>query len=131
MDIKETESNKPKTILQVSPDFFSEYANNAYLQGSAWDLTIVFGQLNQKFEPAVADWFGQVTMPWAQAKILSYILRMHIIAHELQNGKISIPKSVLPQGIPDPTPEEIQRDPMAPEVVKKLQEIHAELVASL
>jgi hypothetical protein len=87
-------------------DFYTDYANNVYLEGSVWDLKLIFGQLDQSSGSAITEQRAAITIPWRQAKILNYLLSIHIRAHELDTGlPIEIPKSAIP---PEPTagPEE-------------------------
>lgn len=82
-------------------DFYTDYANNVYLESSAWDLKLIFGQLDQSTNPVTTEQRAAITIPWSQAKILNYFLGIHIRAHEMDTGaRITIPKNVIP---PEPT----------------------------
>src|SRR5437867_6285025 len=71
------------------------YANNTRFELSAWDLRILFGQLMPGGRGEV-DWHTDVTIPWAQAKLMHLYLGINLGLYELENGKIKIPPGVLP-----------------------------------
>jgi hypothetical protein len=81
------------------------YANNFNFEASVWDLKIIFGQLDQQAGAAVVDWHTAITIPWLQVKLAAYFLRLQALWHEMQNGPINIPASVMPRLLP-PTEEE-------------------------
>jgi hypothetical protein len=116
----------PQNLLQYerTDDFISTYANNAFFEGSAWDLKIIFGQLDQSGAQAVIKQNLAVTIPWAQAKLALYYLRLQIEAIEIQSGKITIRNDLLPPEPPPLTPEEeaIPRSKEIRDLVLKLRE---------
>jgi|SRR6516162_832534 hypothetical protein len=98
---KETSQTPPAGFERVE-DFYTDYANNVFLESSLWDLKLVFGQLDQNTNPPTTEQRAAITIPWRQAKILNYLLSVHIRAHELDAGsRITIPKAIIP---PEPTP---------------------------
>jgi hypothetical protein len=100
-DKKQDSQAPPSGFVRVE-DFYTDYANNIFLEGSVWDLKLIFGQLDQSTSPAMTEQRAAITIPWRQAKILNYLLSVHIRAHELDTGlPISVPKGVIP---PEPTP---------------------------
>ena len=95
-------SQAPPSGFERVEDFYTDYANNVYLEGSVCDLKLIFGQLDQSTSPVTTEQRAAITIPWRQAKILNYLLSIHIRAHELDTGSsITIPKSIIP---PEPTP---------------------------
>jgi hypothetical protein len=76
----------------------SEYANNALLEPSVWDIKIYFGQWYQSKNGEV-DWHTAVTMPWAQAKLLAHYLSVNIAVYEKMHGKVKVPASLLPKTV--------------------------------
>lgn len=112
-----------------SPDTFeleSIYANNSRFEPSVWDLRILFGQLEQHTGTSVVDWHTAVTVPWSQAKILCYYLRLNLAFHE-QNGPIPMsPRVTPPKPIP-PTAEELKNDPHGMAFYELVKKIHAEM----
>jgi hypothetical protein len=92
-------------------EFYTAYANNILLEGSVWDMKLIFGQLDQRTEPPRVEQYGSLTIPWSQAKIFAYLLCIHLAGYELVNGKIAIPNSIMPPEPPVPTEEGKQKDP--------------------
>lgn len=84
-------------------DVVPVYANNVKFEMSAWDLRILFGQLMSSTEgKGNVDWHTDVTLPWAQAKLMHLYLGMNLMLYERENGRISIPAAVLPAQITTP-----------------------------
>jgi hypothetical protein len=126
--------SKPKKAADLqyrrADDFVKSYANNAYYESSAWDLTIVFGQLDQPAgTPAIIRQTIAITIPWAQAKLLSYFVRLHVAANEVQNGKVSIRPDLLPP-VPPALTEEEAKDPNAKKLYELVTKFREELIAS-
>jgi hypothetical protein len=111
--------------------FISEYANNFYLESSAWDLKIIFGQLDQSSTPNVIKQNVAVTLPWAQAKLLLYYLRLHLAAEEVADGKIHIRPDLIPPEVSPPTPDEVKNDPKLKSLFEVVKKLRAEFIASL
>ena len=101
MDEK-TDTEPTNNPFIQSEDFRDKYSNNVQFEPSAWDLKLIFGQLDQSggAEATVVRQHTSMTITWVQAKILSYFLQVNLRAHEIDNGKIVVPTRVLP---PDPT----------------------------
>jgi len=94
-------------------NFVSSYANSVLFEGSAWDLKLIFGQLDQSATPNVVKQHLAVTLPWPQAKLALFWLRAQVEAAEATvNAKIPIRKDLLPQELP-PLTEEQEKDPEA------------------
>jgi hypothetical protein len=130
--VHETGSNAETEGLryQRAANFTTTYANNAYFESSAWDLKIVFGQLEQPPEqPPVITQHIAVTIPWAQAKLALYYLRLHVEGNELQNGKILIRKDLLPTEPAPLTPEQ-EKDPLAKGLYEIFRKCRAEFLES-
>jgi hypothetical protein len=104
------EESQAKTP-EVKPEdrtFESVYANNTQIETSFWDLKILFGQLEQHTGKTAIDLHTAVTLPWPQAKLLGYYLRLHTAWHESQNGRIGLLPSLIPPIIEIPAePEEL------------------------
>jgi hypothetical protein len=109
--------NKLKTV----------YANNFRLELSAWDLKILFGQLDQQSGSTQIDWQTAVTIPWSQVKILDYFLRTNIVYREKLDGEITIPARVIPTPPVAPTEEQITANPKILELHEAYRKIHAEI----
>ena len=103
MPEQEQEKHKPeKTAYRRDEEFETLYANNVYFELSAWDLKIIFGQLDQSKEVTTIEQHTAMVIPWAQAKLMSYLLQVNIAIYESDHGKIKLPTGVLPKQIPPP-----------------------------
>lgn len=79
------------------PEYIERYANNCQGESSVWDLRLRFGTLDQStHQSPTVRWHTAINMPWAQAKLLVYLLQMHIAFHEAQTGQIKIAANVMP-----------------------------------
>jgi hypothetical protein len=83
------------------PTYRNEYANNAFLEPSTWDLKINFGQLDQSIAPNVVIQHTGITLPWNQVKVLSYFLQLHLLSYEQQNGRVTMGKNII-KPVPPP-----------------------------
>jgi len=126
---KERKSAPDKITLEHTDSFFSAYANNAYFESSTWDLKIIFGQLDQSSTPNSIKQNVAVTLPWAQAKIMVYYLRLHIAAEEIADGKIHIRPDVMPTEPPPPTPEQAS-DPTFMKLYEFATKLRQEFIAN-
>jgi hypothetical protein len=106
------------------------YANNIYFEASFWDLTIHFSQLDQRTNQSATRPKAMVTVPWTQAKLISYYIQVQLIVHEVQNGKIRIRPDLLPPP-PELSQEEIEKDPTVLATVQKIAALRDAFVASL
>jgi hypothetical protein len=103
------------------------YANNFRLELSAWDLKILFGQIEQHTGSNEIDWHTAVTIPWSQVKILDYFLRTNIVYRERLDGEITIPARVIPAPPVAPTEEQVKANPKILELHEAYKKIHAEI----
>jgi uncharacterized protein DUF3467 len=127
---KDKKSDPDKIKLERTDSFFSTYANNAYFESSTWDLKIIFGQLDQSSTPNSIKQNVAVSLPWAQAKIMVYYLRLHIAAEEIADGKIHIRPDVMPTEPPAPTPEQAS-DPTFMKLYEFATKLRQEFIANL
>ena len=117
-------ANQPKEIDAV-------YANNTLFEVSAWDLKIIFGQLDQQVvqqisKPAI-DWHTAVTIPWSQAKVLEYYLRANAVFYEKKFGPINLPPQAKPLMPVEPTAQQIDDDPQALDLWRAYKKIWDEM----
>lgn len=117
----------PKAQYERTPNFISTYANSVYLESSTWDLKLIFGQLDQS-EGITVKQHVAVTIPWTQAKLLLFFLRVHVKAEEMQDGKIHIRSDVRPTETPPPT-EEQMNDPSFMEFYEFVKKLREEFIA--
>lgn len=102
------------------------YANYANFEPSDLDVKIVFGQLNQHSGNRTVDWHTAVTMAWAEAKMLSYFLRVNLAIYEAQQGTVKVPVSMLPSTIV--SPDDIEDNPVSKKIFDTVQAIRTELM---
>jgi hypothetical protein len=87
----------PKKIeYKRAADFSSKYSNNVFLEGTSWDMKLLFGEVDLHEGANTVVQHTAITLPWPTIKILTYFLQLHLIAHEAENGRITIPKGVIP-----------------------------------
>ncbi|HEX4002935.1 MAG TPA: DUF3467 domain-containing protein [Candidatus Acidoferrales bacterium] len=96
----------PQLKAQRSEDFAAVYANNANFEASAWDLKVIFGQLDQA--AGVVDQHTAVTLPWSLVKLALYQLQAQVNLYEEIYGKIKITADILPPAPPPLTDEQKQ-----------------------
>jgi len=116
-----SEISEPTPGKNSEPDLDSVYANNTILEISAFDLKIIFGQLDQRTGKDPVDWHTAVTLPWAQAKILSYFLQAQIAWCERIFTPIVVPSSVRPS---KPELIEDKDNPLLTEYFAFVKKIH-------
>jgi hypothetical protein len=87
-------------------DFTSLYANNVRYESSAWDVKIIFGQLDQSggAGKTIVEQHTAVTVTWPNAKIMAYFLLANCLIQQSQTGPIQIPLAVIPPR-PEPSDE--------------------------
>lgn len=93
----------PQPTIERAPDFTTRYANNLYFESTAWDMKITFGHVEQATGPVVIRHDFAVTIPWPQAKLALFWLRLHVETAEAEVGtKIPIRKDLIPAELPKP-----------------------------
>jgi hypothetical protein len=110
--------------------FIEGYANNVFLEPSAWDLRLIFGQIQPAKGPNVVVQHTAITLPWSQVKVLSYLLQFHLtLAEELVNGKIAVPKGVITP--PVRPPEEVEKQfPNARKLFEAVRKLYDDFVTA-
>jgi hypothetical protein len=121
----------PAAVFEMADDVSEAYANNIYYEASSWDLKLIFGQLDQSGGKAKIELHTAITIPWAQARLMIYWLRGHIEAHELVNGKIDFPPTVIPPPLPPLTEEVKKSEPNAEAIYAIFNRLRDEFIASL
>lgn len=121
---------KPKTKaddlgFERDEDFAALYANNIRFETSVWDLKIIFGLLDQSTAKTVVRQHTAINIPWAQVKLMAYFLQMNVAVHEAENGRISMPPSIIPPR-PDSFADKsaISDNPLAQAVLGHLDVLH-------
>ena len=127
MPSKETKINGEQQIgYQRTEEFYSDYANNVFLENSVWDLKLVFGQLDQSVSPPAIEQRAAITIPWTQVKILSYLLSVHLVGFEIANGKIKIPEGLIPPEPPPPTQSQRKAEPNFDQIVEAIRKLRVQ-----
>lgn len=130
MDDKTTPAAKPGIDYKKTEDFASAYANNIFLESSLWDLRLIFGELDQQVGPNAVVQHTAITLPWAQVKVFAYFLESHLLAHEMQNGRVQIPSSII-NPVPDEAPQDLIKDnPKLPAIHAELKKRYAAFIAA-
>jgi hypothetical protein len=121
----------PPPDVEFSDEFYEAYSNNIYFESSVWDLKLLFGQLDQTEGKVKIIQHSAITVPWIQAKLMLYWLKAQVGVHELTNGKIHIPKPVIPLPIPELTEEMKKSDPNAEAIHALIVKLRSEFIESL
>ncbi len=94
------QGEQKQIAVKKTDDFESFYANNVRFESSAWDLKLLFGQLNQAdSEPGqiLVDQHTAVSMSWPEVKVFAFYLLFQIAAYQAENGTaIFLPQAVIP-----------------------------------
>src|SRR5260370_42525715 len=99
-------SQSPKIEIEHSKSFISLYANHVLFHPTAWDLKILFGQVENRSGTDVVTQDAAITIPWAQAKLALFYLRAQVEVMEMLSGKIPLRKDLLPADVRPLTPEQ-------------------------
>ncbi len=114
---------------KIRQDINSVYANQINFELSELDIKCLFGQLNQgppgTGTPSV-EWHTAVTMAFAEAKLLSFYLRINIAIHEATHGPIKIPAGILPEAFT--APEDMETNPTSKKMFEAVEKIRHELM---
>ena len=125
------ETNPTQTTkIERREDFISLYANNVQIEQTAFDLKLVFGELDQSQGKGRIQQHSSVTISWAQAKLLAYYLQVNIAGYEVQNGKIKIRKDLVPVEIPQLLPRQ-QKDPKIRELLGLIKNLRKQFVSNI
>ena len=108
------------------PEYIERYANNCFGESSVWDFRLRFGTLDQSLQPSTVRWHTAVNMPWAQAKLLVYMLQMHIAFQEFAAGPVQIAPGVMPPPI-DSVLAELPEDAAGDHLREKVRHYRAQL----
>jgi len=127
----ENTTEQPTTSrFEHTESFISSYANSVTFEPTAWDLKLIFGQLDQVSNTTVVKQHLAVTIPWAQVKLALFWLRLQVDAMEEQAGKIPLRKDVIPPELP-PLTNEQRNDPATKKLYECYRKAREEFIASL
>ncbi len=119
----------PAVDQRRSEAFKTEYANNVMLEYSAWDLKLIFGQTDQSIGQNSVIQHTGISVPWPQVKVLLYYLQIHLSVHEIEFGRILVPKGVIAE-VPPPTEQAAKDFPATVQIFEKLSELRGEFLAA-
>ena len=102
--------------------FYEGYANNVFLESNAWDLKLIFGNIDQSKGANTVVQHAAMTLPWGQIKAGIYFLQLHLAAHEILHGKVQVPKGVINAPVP-PTEDQEREDPRTRKLFELAQEL--------
>jgi hypothetical protein len=121
----------PPIQFERTEQYIASYANSIIFESSAWDLKLIFGQLDQVSSTTLVKQHLAVTIPWPQAKLALFWLRLQIEVAEIQvRAKIPIRQEFLPPELPPLTSEQ-ENDPGTKEFYGLYHKIREEFLASL
>lgn len=118
-------ADEPSTSSNRTADFVNRYANQVTFELNTSDLRIVFGNLEKN---APSKYHTAITVTWAEAKILRYLLSQNIAVYEAFEGKVYIPPGMLPSAPPDLKPEQ-KDDARAQTIHEAMVNLHSDLLA--
>lgn len=122
----ETQQPQPKRSSRVE-SYFELYANNIQFESSVWDLNMIFALFDQTPDQPPFKQLGAIRIPWAQAKMMAYMLSMNVAFHESANGPINVPKPIVPPDIEEFVSEKFPNDPKAKAMGERINRIRGEL----
>jgi len=126
-----TDTAKPEQTFTRADDFSISYSNSILFESTAWDLRLTFGHIDQATGTVTVKQDRAVTIPWPQAKLAIFWLRVHVAAAEAEVGtKIPIRKDLIPQELPPPMPEQAN-DPSTVRFRELYEKIRSEFIDSL
>ena len=101
-NVKQTKTDdvqqaKADDVQQKFDELKHLYANHVRFEASSWDFKLLFGQLQQHGGQTQIEWRTAMTLPWRQVKLMSYFLQLNLALYELENGKIQLPKNIMPE----------------------------------
>jgi hypothetical protein len=121
----------PPTQFERTEHFIASYANSIIFEPSGWDLKLIFGQLDQVSSTTLVKQHLAVTIPWPQAKLALFWLRLQVEVAEIQaRAKIPIRQDLLPPELPPLTSEE-KNDPATSEFYELYHNIREQFLATL
>jgi hypothetical protein len=124
-----TGSSVPPIDYRKTENFRNEYANNIFLEPTAWELKFNFGQTDQSLGLNVITQHTGIAIAWNQVKVLAYFLQIHLAAYETVNGRIKIPKNVINPATP-PDKETVTKEPQTVELYKAMIKVYDEFMAA-
>lgn len=111
-----TDSTPAKPDRIRSPQFVNVYANHVIFGASYFDMTLIFGELTRTLDgDTITEERASVSMSWPQAKLLATYIAANVMAHELFNGTIKIPKEFF-------APTEVSGDLAMGQMIEKMGE---------
>ena len=118
-------------VVERANDFTTSYANNINFESTAWDMKLTFGHIDQGTGTLVIKQDCAITIPWPQAKLALFWLRVHVETAEATVGvKIPIRKDLIPPELPKLEPAQ-ENDPEIIRFRELYDRIRAEFLTTL
>ena len=128
---KPSKPGVPPPNFEWAEEFYEGYANSVYYESSTWDLKLIFGQLDQSEGKVKVVQHSAITVPWTQAKLMIYWLNGQVKAHEIANGKIDIPDSIIPPPLPALTEDLKKMDRNAEAIYNMFGQLRDEFITHI
>ena len=120
----------PQPEFVKDEDFASLYANHVWFESSAWDLNLIFGQLEPSKGPNTVRQHTAIAISWMQAKLLAHFIEVNVVLHEGKSGKVEIPPYLRPPEI-SPLSADEDTDPVRRETNRRLRDLRHRFLESL
>ena len=118
-----------KLRFERDKDFVSSYANNVQFESTAFDLTLILGQIDQSVSPFFVRQRNAVTLSWSEIKLVNHFLQVNLAIHEAANGSVGVRKDLIPP--PFNIPAGLENDPEAKIVEERVNKLREDFIASL
>jgi hypothetical protein len=120
-------SDNAEMKIRRDDTFRSLYANNIGFLATPWDFRLIFGlqEQNEKGELYVQQ-HTAITVSWGEAKLIAFLMNLHIRAFEVANGPLKLPKEGIPE-VP-PIPDELKEDKTVQEQYRTMLKMRDDLL---
>ena len=115
---------KPADEYRHVTDFIKYYSNNVRFEITAWDLTVIFGELagNLPDGSSVVEQKVAVKLSWPQAKIMAIFLAVNVATHEETNGVQRVPSFAFGDRLKHLGNKDLTLEEMFPHIIKAFNE---------
>lgn len=113
---------RPEKLTYRDQRYFELYANNVNFETSVWDMKMLFALFEQDKDMPPFKQLCGIRVPWAQAKLMAYYLFLNIAFHEVAQGEIRVPETMLPKPI-EGMLNDLPADEKAAKIVDRIQKM--------